>query len=75
MKPLTLEDFESVDGNYENCPVDCDLMVWTGDSFTTEYVTMESEHGTYYPANGVEFTHYVVLPCTDKAQYYLGEGV
>lgn len=51
---------------YEDCPCDVKLLVWTGDSFEVEYVDMECEYGTYYPANGVEFTHYMVLPNEEK---------
>ncbi|MFV8385075.1 hypothetical protein ACNO5E_13380 [Vibrio parahaemolyticus] len=47
---------------YEDCPCDVDLVVWTGDSWETEYVTMDAETGDFYPANGIEFTHYAKLP-------------
>lgn len=68
MLDITL--FESTEGDYENCPVDTELLVWTGDSFEVEYVTSEVEFGTYFPANGVEFTHYLVLPSDNVAQGY-----
>lgn len=48
---------------YEDCPPDQKLLVWTGDSFDTEYVSHCADTGTFYPANGVTFTHYVELPC------------
>ncbi|WP_210499287.1 hypothetical protein [Vibrio crassostreae] len=54
-------EFTKID-TYEDCPCDVDLVVWTGDSWETEHVTMCGETGTHYPANGIEFTHYARLP-------------
>ena len=55
-------DFTKID-TYEDCPCDVDLVVWTGDGWTTEHVVMDCDTGTFYPANGIEFTHYATLPC------------
>ncbi|EGR0490217.1 hypothetical protein R6G92_001276 [Vibrio cholerae] len=48
---------------YEDCPCDEDLVVWTGDSWEIEHVTMCGDTGAFYPVNGIEFTHYIRLPC------------
>lgn len=48
--------------SYEDCPCDVDLAVWTGDSWETEHVTMCGDTGAFYPANGIDFTHYIELP-------------
>ncbi|AZU97916.1 hypothetical protein [Vibrio phage LP.1] len=53
---------------YEDCPCDADLIVWTGDSWEVEHVTMDGETGVVYPANGIEFTHYALLPCGEDLQ-------
>lgn len=58
---------------YEDCPVDQNLLVWTGDSFEVEYVEHEAEFGTYYPANGVEFTHFMLLPDDETCWKELGD--
>lgn len=50
---------------YEDCPCDVQLYVWTGDGYDVEYVDLDPETGVYYPANGVDFTHYIELPDTD----------
>jgi hypothetical protein len=57
---------------YEDCPCDTQLLVWTGDSFEVEYVEMECDYGTYYPANGVEFTHYIRLPSQKEVYKEIG---
>lgn len=67
---IDLKEFESVDGNYENCPCDEDLLVWTGDSFETEHVVMCDDTGCYYPANGTEFTHFLVLVSPEDAMTF-----
>lgn len=53
---------------YEDCPCDVQMVVWTGDSWETEYVTMCGDTGTHYPANGIEFTHYATLPCGEELE-------
>lgn len=65
-----LDKFESVDGTYENCPLGVPLLVWTGDSFETEYVDICCEYGTCYPANGVEFLYFAELPLQEEAMEY-----
>lgn len=53
---------------YEDCPVGVMMVVWTGDSWETEYVVTCSDTGVYYPANGVSFTHYATLPCGEDLE-------
>lgn len=50
---------------YEDCPIDEELLVWTGDSFAIEMVSMDCDTGNYYPSNGVEFVAYAELPDRD----------
>jgi hypothetical protein len=72
---IRLEDFESTYNNYENCPLEEEMLVWTGDSFSVEYVTIDEEHGTHYPANGESFTHYMRLPRGLKTQKFFEDTV
>lgn len=60
-------DFIEIE-TYEDCPCDTNLCVWTGDSYEVEYVDMDPETGSYYPANGIEFTHYIELPDSEAMQ-------
>ena len=70
---INLKDFIAIE-TYEDCPVDEELLVWTGDSFDIEYVDFCCEEGVNYPANGVEFTHYQELPSQDVAMKYFEEA-
>ncbi len=71
-KNISLDQFIKID-SYEDCPCDQNLVVWTGDTFETEFVTMCGDHGTYYPANDIEFSHYALLPSDDAFMDYAGE--
>lgn len=70
---LFLSSFTIID-TYEDCPVDCDLIVWDGCDFSIEYVSYCSDTGSYYPANGFSFIAFYELPCQDEAVAALGEG-
>lgn len=58
---LDKSHFTEID-TYEDCPCDVELLVFTGDSFEVEYVTMDAETGAFYPANGIQFSHYLECP-------------
>ncbi|WP_119564894.1 hypothetical protein [Vibrio cholerae] len=45
---------------------DQEIVVFTGDSFEIEHVTSDGETGHYYPANGIEFVAYLMLPDRDQ---------
>lgn len=55
------DEFTSIE-TYEDCPIETELLVWTGDSFEVEHVALDGDSGTYYPANGIEFSLYIELP-------------
>ncbi|HBN6882692.1 TPA: hypothetical protein L3302_003435 [Vibrio cholerae] len=62
---IGIDDFIEID-SYEDCPCDQEIVVFTGDSFEIEHVTSDGDTGHYYPANGIEFVAYLMLPDRDQ---------